>query len=195
MSSDLLPAAIEPVTRQAQFIFGSLILGASIFLAIAARVEIRPNQGEAGAPAADNVGLLGGHTPVLTFIAIAFAALAIPLSAIFPRQIVRQQRLAIAQGGPAKVARSPSSSPSDPSHHENSSDRWLPVYTPQLLVGAAILEAPTFFAAGAYLLEKNQLALCVAFVLLVGLLGRFPTVTRVERWIAQQEETLRDNPS
>jgi hypothetical protein len=64
--------------------------------------------------------------------------------------------------------------------------RLLPVYTTQLIMGAAINEGMAFFAAIAFMLERHPIALGTAIVLLGGLVARFPTVDRVNAWIDRQ---------
>ena len=63
----------------------------------------------------------------------------------------------------------------------------------QLIVGAAMNEGAAFFALVAYLIEKNPIALGLAVVLIAGVISRFPTTGRVERWIEQQQEKLRED--
>jgi hypothetical protein len=47
-----------------------------------------------------------------------------------------------------------------------------------------------FFAAIAYLLERNPLALGMALILLASLAIRMPTRNRVNAWIDQQQSKL-----
>ena len=83
--------------------------------------------------------------------------------------------------------------PSEPAQVYPAGDtgRLLPLYTTQLILGAAINEGMAFFAAIAYMLERHPIALGTAIVLLGGLIARFPTADRVNAWLDQQLEQLR----
>ena len=64
------------------------------------------------------------------------------------------------------------------------------VYQTQLIIGAALNEGVTFFAAIAYLIGKNPIALGLGILLVGGLIARFPTKDRVALWIDRQQEQL-----
>ena len=131
--------------------------------------------------------------PIITYMAVAFAAISLPLSTIVPLVVTNQQRRAIAAG---KSTGGAGSAPGDGDRSAASPTPMtgLPAaYLTQLIIGAAINEGAAFFALVAYLIEKNPIALAVAVVLIAGVATRFPTPGRVERWLEQQEEKLRDD--
>ena len=57
---------------------------------------------------------------------------------------------------------------------------------------AAILEGATFFAAVVYLLTGNPVIAGVAIALMLVILAAFPTRARVDLWLEQQQQKLRD---
>jgi hypothetical protein len=166
---------IEQVTRNGQIMVGALVAGVLLFLTIAVPV-----------------GPLAPHEiPFLTYAAVAFTALEVPLSFVVPSVIAKQNRRAIAAGTwtpPAQSGR--------PAQGQNAealktdAGKLATVYQMQLILGAALTEGAAFFAGVAYLLEKNPIALGLALLLVGGLVARFPTTIRVERWIAEQQERL-----
>ena len=97
-------------------------------------------------------------------------------------------------GGKSLAGQSPASTPAQRPEAVGTAPSGLcGVYLNQLIIGAAINEGAAFFAGVAYLLERNPIALAVALVLIAGVIARFPTANRVERWIEQQQEKLRED--
>jgi hypothetical protein len=127
---------------------------------------------------------------LLNYIALGFSAVALPLSFILPGIIAGQQRRAIAastRSSGTKPGVPPGTGPDALKPQVGS----LPMaYLQQLIVGAALNEGAAFFAAIVYLIGKNSIALGLALVLIAGLVARFPTEGRVERWIERQQEKL-----
>jgi hypothetical protein len=187
--------AIRTVTLQGQIIVGALIAGVSIFLVIATVVNLglEPGVGPA-APVGVGAGAEPAHSvPFLTYMALVFGAACLPMSLIVPRLVAKQQRLAMA-GGKSLAGQSPASTTAQRPDAVPTAPIGLPsAYLNQLIVGAAMHEGVAFFAGVAYLVEKNPIALAVALVLIAGLIARFPTASRVERWIEQQQEKLRED--
>ena len=66
------------------------------------------------------------------------------------------------------------------------------VYHTQMIVGAAINEGAAFFAGVVYLITKNPVALGVGLLLVAVMVARFPTATRIQRWVEMQHEKLRE---
>ena len=203
---------IEQTTRICQIIVGALVAGVLIFLGVAASVDLgirRPIQpvggggqqaaGQDGKPdaipgpdadanaAANPGGLLDAFVsgPFITYIAIAFAVVLLPLSFVLPRIIAAQSRRAIAAG-----KRSAPPQGFRPEAVATDTGQLAIVYQQQLIVGAAVNEGTAFFAAVAYLIEKSPLALGLAVLLVGGIILRFPTRRRVELWVDQQREKL-----
>ena len=187
--------AIRPVTRQGQIIVGALIAGVLIFLVIATVVDLalKPDAGPPARVGADAGAHPAQSVPILTYSAIVVGAACLPMSLIVPRLVAKQQRLAMV-GGKSLPGQSPASTPALRPEAVPTAPIGLPLaYLNQLIVGAAMNEGAAFFAGVAYLVEKNPIALAVALVLIAGLIARFPTASRVERWIEQQQEKLRED--
>jgi hypothetical protein len=56
-----------------------------------------------------------------------------------------------------------------------------------MIIGMALLEGAAFYQAIAYYVEGQPLALGLGCLLLLGLIVQFPTRSRVERWLENQE--------
>jgi hypothetical protein len=115
--------------------------------------------------------------PVFTYVGLAFALITGVLSFVMPAVITAGARIRIARGtfGDPRIAVPP-----------DDTGKLLGVYNTALIVGAALLEGPTFFLAIAYYLEGQILSLVVAGVLLGALATRFPTLLRVTTWLDSQ---------
>ena len=115
--------------------------------------------------------------PVFTYVGLAFALITGVLSFVMPAVITAGARTRIARGtfGDPRIAVPP-----------DDTGKLLGVYNTALIVGAALLEGPTFFLAIAYFLEGQILSLVVAGVLLGALATRFPTLPRVTTWLDSQ---------
>ena len=187
---------IGPVTRQGQIIVGALIVGVSIFLVLAVTLDVGGLNPGAGGPAAAGAGAAhvapkqDSPLPLITYIALAFAIVALPMSVFVPSLIAKQQREAIARGQSASITTPPSGI--SPDALSKPAVRWPLAYLNQLIIGAALNEGAAFLAAVAYLVEKNPIALAVALALIAAIIARFPTTNRVERWIERQQEKLRE---
>jgi hypothetical protein len=188
--------AIRSATLQGQIILGALAAGLVMFLVISTIINILPTLGVAangagngrGAPAAVAAE---SPLPIITSVAIAFGAVLLPVSFVVPGLVAKQQRRAFASAGMTASA-SPAPTPSGQSDTATAPLSGLPAaFLSQLIIGAAINEGAAFLALAAYLIEKNPIALAMAIVLIAGVIARFPTAGRVERWIEQQQEKLR----
>lgn len=183
--------AIDKVTRTGQIIVGALIAGVVVLLAVASLIDVRPKAnappGAVAAAGADR----NGTGSLITYTALAFAAVLLPVSFVVPGLIAQQNRRAIAagkwippgQGGPPDRQINPEALATD-------AGKLAVVYQVQHIIGAAMNEGVAFFAGIAYLVEKNPIALGLAVLLLGGLVVRFPTSGRVALWIDQQQQTL-----
>ena len=92
--------------------------------------------------------------PFLTYTAILFAAIALPLSFVLPGIVATQQRRAVA-AGKWPVPPGPGMAPQAPA---TETGQLAVVYQTQLIIGAAMIEGAAFFAAAAYFIEKSLLA-------------------------------------
>jgi hypothetical protein len=185
--------------RITQIIAGSLITGVGVFLGIA--VALAPMLGApAGAGAAAGAGPPPAAGPmdigqIITWIAVAFAAVGLPLSYLVPGWIATQNRRKIAAGTWVPPVRANANtlgppSPFSPDALKSDTGKLALLYQIQFIIGAAINEGVAFFASVAYLLSKNPIALGLALVLLVVQIARFPTPMRVASWIDRQQEWL-----
>jgi len=188
---------ITNVTRTSQIIVGALVTGVLTFVAVAFVVDLRPGRqarvpavAGANAPAGGRVATTDSF---ITYTAVIFAAVVLPLSFVLPNVVTAQSLRAVAgvvssppsPSGPAV----PATSPQAP---QTESGKLAALYSTNLVIGAAINEGVVFAVAIAYMIEKNPIALVVALLLIAALIARFPTAGRVERWIEQQREKLRD---
>ncbi len=180
---------IRAATLQGQIIIGALVTGLVIFLVIVNVIDLglKPGAGGQGAVAADS------PLPIITYVAVAFAAVVLPMSFVVPALVAKQQRQAIA-GGKLTAGTQVAPTPGNGSNAAGTLLSGLPAaFLTQLVIGAAMDEGAAFFGLVAYLIEKNPIALVVGVVLIVGVIARFPTAGRVERWIEQQREKLRED--
>ncbi len=186
-------ASIGGAVRQGQIIVIALALGVTAFLVLA--IVVNPGANPVG-PAAGAGAAAPRQGPdvgqLLTWIAVAMTATLLPLSFIVPELIAGQNRRAIAAGkwtlpqgrGGAQVSLySPEALATD-------AGKLAVVYSIQLIVGAALNEAPAFLAGVAYLIGKDPIALGGGLALVGVLLARIPTRQRVASWIERQEELL-----
>jgi hypothetical protein len=190
-------------TRTSQIIVSSLITGVLVFLGIASFVgPVLPAPAAAGgvaiqgnaAGAKTNPDAGADQLPlgtILTYTAIAFAAVALPLSFVVPAAVTNQNRRRIAAGTWTPPAQGGAQSPPvRPEAFQTDADKLAMIYQMQLIIGAALIEGVAFFAGVAYFLSKNPIALGLALLLVGALFLRFPTIGSVQRWIDQQQEKL-----
>src|SRR5262249_8482076 len=170
-----------------QILVGVLILGLVTFLGITTVIDLGTSRAvPAGANPGDGAPGQGFSLgQILTWMAIAFAVIDLPLSFLMPALITRRARRAIAAG-----KWTPSQTPTGTVAPQTDSGKLAAVYLTQLIIGATLNEGAAFFAGVAYLIGKDPIALGVGLFLVGVLITRFPTTDRVARWIARQEEML-----
>ena len=128
---------------------------------------------------------------IITWIAVAYTAVTLPMSFVVPRLVAGQNRRSIAAGTwKPPVGRSPSVTPLNPDAFQTNSGKLALSYNTQFIIGAALIEGAAFFAAVAYFIGKNPIALGLALFLVGMILMRFPTRLRVAAWIDSQQELL-----
>ncbi len=198
---------VNSMTRTIQIIAGSLIAGVVVMLGVS--VAVAPI---VGAPPVAGGAMGAGQAPVgdagqppaagsmdvgelITWIAVAFAAVTLPLSFLLPGWITNQNRRNIAAGTwvpPSGVNANASGTPAafGPEALQSDTGKLVSIYPTQFIVGAALNEGTAFFASLAYMIGKNPIALGLALLLLVALIARFPTRPRVAAWIDRQQELL-----
>jgi hypothetical protein len=198
---------IDRVTRQCQIIVGALITGVVFFLGIATVIDMpsnaaaRPGAGEKSAegpgqpadarlnarPASDGTDF----RVLLTWIAVAFAVMSLPMSFVVPGLIAQQNRRAIAAGTwPPASQRAATDRLIGPKESQTSTGQLAMVYQTQLIIASALNEGPAFFAGIVYLIGKDMIALGVGVLLIAVLASKFPTRDGVARWIDEQQEKL-----
>ena len=184
--------AIRPVTLQGQIIVGALVAGLVTFSVIVTIMNIgsAPGPAAAGGPGAQGAVAAESPLPIITYVAIAFGAASLPMSFVVPGLVTKQQRRAFASAG-TTASTSPAPPPGKRSDAAKAPLSGLPAaFLTELVIGAAMNEGAAFLALVAYLIEKNPIALALAGVLIAGVIARFPTAGRVERWIEQQRQKL-----
>ena len=196
MSDMTDPTDIGPITRTCQIIVGALTMGVLTFLAIVLFLNVY-GAGPGPVQGGQGIGVVGaglplpggGTLPLFTALAVILGIGGLAMSFTVPRMFVATSRRMIArETPPATTPRKPS----EPAQVYPAGDtgKLLPLFTMQLILGAAINEGMAFFAAIAYMLERHPVALGTAIVLLGGLIARFPTADRVNAWLDQQLEQL-----
>jgi hypothetical protein len=182
--------------RTSQIIIAALLMGPLPVLAIALLIGPLAVQRGGGAAAGAAARAPGPPDDALALIfnglVIAFGSLAIVMSFILPRVVSANGRKAAVKrslvpntaGVPGKGAKLQAI--------EEARVSLLPQFNAQLIVGAAILEGATFFAAVTTLLIGGLIAPGIAIVLMIVLIARFPTEARAQLWLDQQCEKLRD---
>jgi hypothetical protein len=190
------PDNIEPIIRTTQIISGALIAGVmTFFLIVLFLIHVvgfgaAMNPGQAAGPNAPGAANPAAgqqqpqSIPILTYVCVAFALVALPMSFVLPN-IVATQAL--------RAASAPKSTSADGSNSTAAAASVNPAaaFQTSVIVGGAINEGAAFFAGVAYLIEQNTIALGVLVVLLAALVVRFPTRERAERSIAIYQEKLR----
>jgi hypothetical protein len=192
------PDVLEPIVRTCQIIVSALIMGVTTFLLISLfLVPTAINPGPAlvaGGPGVPPLPQLAGPgVPLITYIAVGMGIAGLVLSFVIPSMIVASARRKIAKGmwtppvkqDPTKLAQILPA---------GDTGKLAFVYQTQLIIGSAICEGMAFFAAIAYMLERNTLALGMALILLACLAIRFPTRNRVNAWIDHQQSKLQMEP-
>lgn len=195
---------IDGVTSRCQVIIGAIILGVTVLLGVAA-VVVLPQA--AGRPTAvgepvdargkvadgdgkDRLATRQDTSSVITWVAVAFAAMVLPMSFVVPNLVTRQNRRAISAGTWPVRKGGPPATPIPQRVPQTDADKLAMAYQTQLIIGAALHEGAAFFAAIAYLIGKDPIALGLGILLLLGLIARFPTRDRVRLWIDRQQEQL-----
>jgi len=114
-------------------------------------------------------------TPMVSYVAVAFAVMIVMPFAIVPPLLVTTARKRLAQYGEG---------------HDTLVSSLFMTYQTKTIIGCALLEGVAFFQAIAYFLEGQQISLILASAFMAGIALHFPTRTRVERWIERQTELI-----
>ena len=167
---------IDNVVRTLRIIVGALVFSLILFISICAAIgPTTPMPApaptiEAGAAQVPADAKL----PLLTVLSFLFAATLLPLSVALPGIVGDSSRKKLAAGKslagdvPGLVA----------------------IFQTKTIMAAALSEGPAFFAAIAYLMEGNPIALALAALLTVFVGLRFPARARVDHWLEGQLSRL-----
>jgi hypothetical protein len=177
MSGSQESVPIDQVTRVLQIIISALVTGMVVFLAIVLFLRVGSTakvlvggQPPAAVPAAPAQELA---LPIITLVALVFAAIDVPLSIFVPKLIADTACKALAA---AKGPEGPPSTAEDVA-------ALVSAYQTKTIAGAALNEGAGFLALIAYMLEGQLIALAVAVALIVGVALRFPRRAAVEQWV------------
>lgn len=166
MSTEDHPSPAQVLTMQ--IISGALLVGVVIFLGMA--VFIVAQNGPMNRQA---------DVPLITYLAVGFFAIQLILWQVVPNVMVNAQLLRIASG----TWTPPPNWPSHDPRYSTDEARLVGLYQTRLIIGAALLEGAAFFACIAFLLEGDYVSLFVAGVLILLMVGTFPTRQRVQSWL------------
>ena len=168
---------IGPQVFTIQIIVAALTAGCLIFMAIAIFLV---QTGQAP-PVNEN------DMPLLTYMATAWAGMAIVARMIVPKIIESAARKRIADGTwQAAASGQQQTQVARPAERLGDAGQLLAVLNTRTIVGGAILEGSAFFALVAYLIEKSPLALAAAVVMIIGVVLHFPTRSSATHWIEDQ---------
>jgi hypothetical protein len=180
--------SVDEVLRTTQIVMGALVAGVTIFLVIVVclvhvggfvQLFIAAIPANKAPPARQPAQAI----PLLTYLSAGMGIIVLLLSFILPNVIATQ-------GLRAAAARARNALPS-PTSPSGGAITPANAFQTSTIMGGALNEGAAFFAAIAYLLEQNPIALGACGILLAALVLRFPTRGRFERWVARQEEKLR----
>jgi hypothetical protein len=195
MATPRTPISLETAVRTCQIIIAAMVSGVVPLMAISFLIgPLFNSPGGAGPPAVAQAGGPGNPLgPILTYAAVGCGALALVLSFILPGVITANARKALVKrlqmpqpgGRPGKG--------STLQTIDAQQSELLPIFQGQLILGVAILEGATFFAAVGHLLIGDPILLGVVGVLIAAMIGLFPTMSKLTRWLEQQQEKLRED--
>ena len=161
--------------RTMRIIVLALVAGSTTLAAVAGVIRAQGN-----APAPPNPDL-----PLLLFVGLVLAGMELAVLSFLPRQIVTTGRRQIAQGTWPAGAVPPGDTTAD------FLAGLCAVYQTQLIIRSALLEGLAFYFGIAYLIEGHPASLVAAAVFILLLAWQLPTRDRLERWLGEQQELLR----
>jgi hypothetical protein len=172
MSNSDENAFLAARVRTMQLILVAMLMGCVTFMGIA----LFWRQANGNAPAAG---------PIITYVALAFAVMALTGSLLMSSLATASGRRKLAQqSGPAKTG----SAYADPTSDDKR--KLLELMATVFIIAAAPLEGGIFFLLISYMVEGSFLAIVGALILLAVLASKFPTQQRTERWLELQQELL-----
>ncbi|MFH1269062.1 MAG: hypothetical protein ABIK89_25325 [Planctomycetota bacterium] len=159
-----------------QIIVASLVMGSFAFLVVAIVIVQR-----------GIVEPLDEGPPLVTYIAILFAAADFIAWLIVPRVMVTRARRDIAKGTWQMPSEQGARADLD-RFLEQTGDagKLLVAFQTKTIIGSAIFEGVAFLAVIAYMLENSPLALSLAIAMIIAVAAHFPTRSGVVHWIEDQ---------
>jgi hypothetical protein len=174
MSAADYEGVLSKRVRIMRILVGALLAGLAVFLGVALFLR---QQGNMAAPPAQLV---------ITYFSLGFAGLMLAVHRIIPNMTVANLRRTLASEKPFHPL---------PPEYANSG---LPdevnclalVYQNCLIISTAPLEGAGFFTLVAYLLEGQVVCLLAAVILWISIVWKWPSVSGILRWIADQQELI-----
>ena len=169
---------LGPAVRTLQIIVGALTAGSVVFLIVAIVLS--------GAIAVE-----AGNTPILTYVALGFAAMVLLARPIVSNIIVATGRSRIAKGtwqppGGQQANRAMS----ELLERMGDAGKLVVINQVRTIVAGALLEGAAFLLLVVYLAEHSWISLAVAIVFILTLAMHFPTRQRLIAWIENQLAVL-----
>ena len=148
-----------------QVVVGAMTAGATVLLvvAIAVRSSFVASFGEQSA------------VPLLSYVALGYAVLALLARAIVPNLVVG--------GAVRRIATGQVDTEAEITRLKN-------VFATKTIVAAAMIEGAALLAVIAYLIEGTPLSLVIAPILIVILGAHFPRRANVDEWLRRQSERV-----
>ena len=162
---------VARVAHTLQVIVGAMAVGVLMFVGV---VFFLSSQNAQAAAASD---------PIITYVAIGMAVFVAIAWMIVPGTVVGRMRQSVIERDVANwgLVRN------IPNVEELGDVAPLAaIYQTRTIIGAALFEGAAFLATVAYMIEHQRLALFVAGVLFLMILGQIPTVSRLEDWVERE---------
>jgi branched-subunit amino acid transport protein len=123
--------------------------------------------------------------PLLTYLGLAFGAVAVVFAFIIPGFIGGTIKQALVDG--KRVDLPPQFKTSQ---EVGIAGNLLFLFQTRLIIGYAILEGAAFFNLVAYMLERQDVSLAVVGLLLGAMMAKFPTRGKVAGWLADETRAI-----
>jgi hypothetical protein len=162
--------------RTLQIIVVAMTVGVTAFLFVALAVVGPPGKGPS--------------PPVVTYLAIAMAAVMLATRAIAPGIFVAYARRSIAAGTWKGYGGAMPAVSAELAGPDSDVAKLGQVFTGRTIVAAAMIEGAAMFSVVAFLVEHSVLSLGLAIVLLAVLTAHVPTRARAQRWLEEQTRLL-----
>jgi O-antigen ligase len=130
----------------------------------------------------------------LAYVALGAVVAAFVLAAAVSRAVVTSARRRLARGE-RKRSRPHRRIPWQQAEFQarfGDQARLNGIYVTKTILAAAILEGAAYLGLGAFYITRNPLALAATLAALAGIAATFPTLSRVENWIADQRRLLEE---